>query len=146
MKPYLFTFLLMAGVAASCQAQIGLGLGSGGINIKSSVENKLRIIGRANFFFSDLSQFSPSLHVVSQFVNESQIKAYFGGGIGADIRFSEFDEHTIVHIKAPLGVEFFPLEGKNISVTVESGLVFSTGEDLNNLYIPAIFEFTFYLR
>ncbi len=143
MKKYLFTMLLIVALATARQAQIGLGMGSSGINVKTSAENDLRFIGRLDFFIGGFSRVTPEINLVHQFVNESQINAYFGGKLGAVIG-DGFDE-DFINIGVPLGIEFFPLEGKKLSVAVESGLLLQASEDIF-LYIPSIVEFTFYLR
>lgn len=49
MKKTFASIFFVLFIASASYAQIGLGLGSAGINVKSSAENKLRVIGRANF-------------------------------------------------------------------------------------------------
>ncbi len=127
-------------------AQVGLGIGSSGFNLKTSPDKNLGLIVRTNFFISNRSLLNPEINGIKRLVNEEKTKLYLGMGVGGVIGFESFDNINSVFAKIPVGIEYFPFESKRISLTAETGLDFSFAENNNSLGFLSILEITFYLK
>ena len=143
MKQSLVIFALLLSASFAHGQSVGLGIGSGGLVIKSNPDNDWRFAGRFDLqLTSNFSLIQPSLTVVRQVANEEKAKFYLGGELGARI-ITEF-ESTQAFIRTPVGVEYFPFENVPISATAEGGLSFFL-EPQNNLFvINSLVEVTYY--
>lgn len=138
------TVLLLCFISSITFAQLGVGLGNGGLNIKSSHENKFGVIGRLGLGYGAGQLIaSPSVSAIARVFTSENAKPYFGIGVGSWFAFSNntFGYNTFI----PIGVEVFPMGNKRMSITVESGVGMSS---FNNSFIYSGFrgllEFTFY--
>lgn len=144
-KLFLVLFLFVASFTLT-YAQIGLGIGSSGFNLKTSPDKTLGLIVRTNFIIANNSFFNPEINGIKRLVNEEKTKLYLGVGLGSIIGFESFDNINSVFVKLPVGIEYFPFESKRISLTAETGLDFSFAENNNSLGFLSIIEITFYLN
>jgi hypothetical protein len=83
MQKCFIVLLLLIGFAASTKAQIGLGLGSSGIHVKTSTEKDFGLMGRLGFSLGNNSVLLPELNGIKRLINEDKAKLYLGVGIGA---------------------------------------------------------------
>lgn len=138
--------LLLCFIGSLSYAQMGIGLGNGGLNIKSDHQKKFGVIGRVGmsvatspFNFS----ISPNVSGVFRLFTSDNAKPYIGLGVGASYFSASkaFGYNTFI----PVGVEVFPMGNKRMSFTVESGVGMAA---LNSSFIYSGFrgllEFTFY--
>jgi hypothetical protein len=144
-KLFLSLFLLITSFTLT-YAQIGLGIGSSGFNLKTSPDKTLGLIARSNFIIANNSFFIPEINGIKRLVNEEKTKLYLGVGLGSVIGFESFDNINSIFAKVPVGIEYFPFESKRISLTAETGLNFSFAEHNNSLGFLGILEITFYLN
>lgn len=143
MKQFLVIFILLLSATFAHGQTVGLGVGSGGLAIKSSPENDWRFAGRLDLqLTSGFGLIQPSLMVARQVVNEEKAKFYLGGEIGLRL-FTGF-ESTQVVLRTPVGVEYFPFENVPISATVEGGLNLFLERFNNALVINSLVEVTYY--
>lgn len=146
MKKIIFSFALLLGSLNTASAQIGLGIGSSGFNLKTSPNKNLGLIARTYFFVSNRSLLNPEINGIKRLVNEDKTKLYMGVGVGGVIGFESFDNINSIFVKIPVGIEYFPFESKRISLTAETGLDFTFAENNNSLGFLSILEITFYLK
>ncbi len=140
--------LLFCLVSALSYSQIlGLGLGNGGLNIKSDHEKKLGVIGRIGLGWGTNSfTLSPSVSGVARVFTSDNAKPYFGIGLGSSFYLSNTGNTYSYNTYIPIGVEVFPMGNKRISVTVESGITMGLGSFNAFVYsgFRGLLEFTFY--
>jgi hypothetical protein len=128
-------------------AQIGLGLGSSGFNLKTSPDKGLGLIVRTNFRIGNDVVFIPEINGIKRFVNEDKAKLYMGVGLGSYILADRsFDQFNTIYLKVPVGIEYFPFESKRFSLTAETGLGFFFSEAETSLNFLSLLELTFYLQ
>ncbi len=143
MKQSLVIIALLISASFAHGQSVGLGIGSGGLVIKSNPNNDWRFAGRFNLqLTSGFGLVQPSLMVARQVVNEEKAKFYVGGEIGARI-ITEFESNQMF-FRIPLGVEYFPFENVPISATVEGGPYFLFGEDNTIFLLSSLLEVTYY--
>ncbi len=143
MKQSLVIFALLLSASFAHGQSVGLGIGSGGLVVKSNPSNDWRFAGRFDLqLASGFGLIQPSLMVARQVVNEEKAKFYVGGELGARI-FTEF-ESTQVLFRIPLGVEYFPFEDVPISATVEGGPNFFFEEENTAFFLSSLVEVAYY--
>lgn len=145
------SFLLYLTIASSLTfAQAGLGIGSQGLLIKSSPDAKYAFMGRLGFQLGTDISIRPQINVIGRIINELNAKLYSGVGAGF-LLFPNRENNSYEYflIRAPLGVEWFPFQGKLFSVTIETGLDYfvadSRTNDQGNIQFGGLAELTFYV-
>ncbi len=126
--------------------QFALGLGNGGLNIKSNHLKRVGAISRIGVSNITTNNWSvnPSLMGVIRIFDADNAKPYFGIGLG-----SSFGANNTYSYNAfiPVGVEVFPMGQKRFSITVESQVGFGTSF-VSKAFIYSGFrgllEFSFY--
>jgi hypothetical protein len=147
MKKLVFFALLLFASCTFSFAQIGLGLGSSGFNLKTSPDKNLGLIFRTNFRVGNDILVIPEINGIKRLVNEEKAKLYLGVGVGSYILADRsFDRFNTVYVKVPVGIEYFPFESKRFSLTAETGLGFFNSEAENSLNFLSLLELTFYLQ
>ena len=140
--------LLFCLVSSMAYSQvIGLGLGNGGLNIKTDHEKKLGLVGRIGLGVgTNTFTVSPNLSAVARVFTSDNAKPYFGIGFGTSYTHTNTADFVSYNTFVPIGVEVFPMGNKRISFTVESGVGLTA---FNNSFFYSGFrgllEFTFYL-
>ncbi|MFM7023575.1 MAG: hypothetical protein ACKOXB_11425 [Flavobacteriales bacterium] len=140
--------LIFCFISALSFAQIGLGLGNGGLNIKSDHSKNLGLIGRFGLGIGSNSSFtvSPSISGIMRVFTSDNAKPYFGIGLGTSFTHTSTANYTSYNTFIPVGAEVFPMGNKRISFTVESGVGMTA---FNNSFFYSGFrgllEFTFYI-
>ena len=95
MKQSLVVLALLFSASFAHGQSVGLGIGSGGLAIKSNPNNDWRFAGRFDLqLTSNFSLVQPSLMVVRQVANEEKAKFYLGGELGARI-ITEFESTQV---------------------------------------------------
>ena len=133
------------------QAQVGVGLGSGGFSVRYASQGgspAWMAIGRLDPVFSDRSTITSELLIALRVIDEPNARLYLGAGVGAASRLFEGPGNGLraVFLNLPAGVEFFPFQRYRLSVSAETGLRFVADDDDNALFIPWLMELTFYLE
>jgi hypothetical protein len=126
---------------------LGLGLGNGGLNIKTDHDKQLGIIGRIGLGWGTNSiTVSPEINGIARVFTSDNAKPYFGLGFGSSFYHSNLGNTFTYTTYIPIGVEVFPMGNKRISVTVESGLTMGMGSFNTFIYsgFRGLLEFTFY--
>lgn len=145
-KLYITVFIFLISYTLSL-AQIGLGLGSSGFNLKTSPDKNVGLIVRTNLRIGNSVLFIPEINVIKRFVNEDKAKLYGGLGVGSVIHADQsFDQFNTIFLKVPLGIEYFPFESKRFSLSAETGLGFFFSEAETSVNFLSILELTFYLN
>jgi hypothetical protein len=126
------------------QAQVGLGIGSSGLAIKTSPTGKFGFIGRLYFDVGSNNFIVPQVNLIRRFVNEEKAKFYGGVGLSSSINIDEGDTFNAIGLRVPLGIEYFPFESKPFSIAVEGGLLLNTAERYSTLGFTSLVELTFY--
>jgi len=146
MKKITLLFALCFMFSIGHSQKLGLGLGNGGLNIKSNHLSRVALVARFNA--SNLNKsywtFSPSIQGQLHIFDTDNAKPYFGIGIGTTFASNNgFSYNAYI----PVGVEVFPMAQKRFSITVESGLGYGTSL-LSKQFLYSGFrgllEFTFY--
>lgn len=137
-------------LAPSASAQLGLGLGSGGMVLRyasSGGSPAWLAMARLDPVFSGRSTIASEVNFALRLIDEDAARLYLGAGLGAVSRiFDGRDRLRQVWLNLPVGVEFFPFSGYQLSVSAETGLRFIADDDDNALFIPWLMELTFYLE
>lgn len=138
----IFCALSLAGYSQ----KLGLGLGNGGLNIKSNHMSRLALVARFNGsnLLKNNWSFSPSIQGQIHIFDTDNAKPYFGIGIGSTFASNNgFSYNTYI----PIGVEVFPMGQKRFSLTVESGIGYGTtllSKQFLYSGFRGLLEFTFY--
>lgn len=142
-------FLLILAVMVStvhvARAQVGLGVGSSGLAVKTAPDGKFGFIGRLNFNVGSNNIIVPQLNLIRRFVNEEKAKFYGGVGVTSTMNLDGFDPVNSLGLRVPLGIEYFPFETKPFSIGAEGGLTFNAGERYGIVGFTSLVELTFYL-
>ena len=142
MKQSFVVLALLLSASFAHGQSVGLGIGSGGLAVKSNPQKDWRFAGRVNLQLTDGSGFTqPSLMVARQVVNEEKAKFYLGGEVGI-LLFDGF-ENNLVTFRTPVGIEYFPFDNVPISATAEGGLNLYTGEE-SFFFINSLIEVSYY--
>ena len=143
MKQSLVIFALLLSASFAHGQSVGLGIGSGGLVVKSNPNNDWRFAGRLNLqLYSEASIVIPSVMVVRQVVQEERAKFYLGGELGVQF-ITEADDTPFV-VRTPIGVEYFPFENTPISATVEGGLNLFLEPENTIFYLSSLVEVAYY--
>ena len=143
MKQSLVIFALLLSASFAHGQSVGLGIGSGGLVVKSNPNNDWRFAGRLNLqLYSEASIVIPSVMVVRQVVQEERAKFYLGGELGVQF-ITEADDTPFV-VRTPIGVEYFPFENTPISATVEGGLNLYLEPENSIFYFSSLVEVAYY--
>lgn len=144
-KAFIILFFFLITCTGSF-AQIGLGLGSSGFNLKTSPDKNFGLIARTNLRLGDSFIVIPEINGIKRFINEDKAKLYGGLGIGSVIAVDRsFDQFNTIYFKLPVGIEYFPFESKRFSLTAETGLGFFFSEAESSVSFLSTLELTFYL-
>lgn len=146
MKKITLLFALVCLFSVSYSQKLGLGLGNGGLNIKSNHLSRIALVARFNgtHLNKNYWTFSPSIQGQIHIFDNDNAKPYFGIGVGSTFAANNgFSYHAYI----PVGVEVFPMGQKRFSITVESGLGYGTSL-LSKQFLytgfRGLLEFTFY--
>jgi hypothetical protein len=136
----IFTF----GMISTSMAQMGVGIGTAGLNIKSDPDKTFALLFRQNASFGNEQwRFSSELNGVAHLVNKSDIKFYIGLGGGLDFGknagSNKIEGNT--YIKFPVGLEYFLSD--RWSIAVESGFSYFLTQKLFGRGL-GLFELTYY--
>ncbi|MCX6181147.1 MAG: hypothetical protein NT150_04375 [Bacteroidetes bacterium] len=147
MKKIIPALLFCFASSLSYAQVIGVGLGNGGLNIKSDPEKRLGLIGRVGLGTgNNWYTVSPNISGIMRVFTSDNAKPYFGIGMGTSFTHTNTSNSVAYNTFIPIGVEVFPLGNKRMSVTVESGVGMSS---FNNSFFYSGFrgllEFTFYV-
>lgn len=143
-KQSLIIFALLLSASFAHSQSVGLGIGSGGLAIKSNPNNNWRFAARLDLQLTDnFNVTSPSVMVVRQIVNEEHAKFYSGAELGARIATIGF-ETAQATVRIPVGVEYFPFEDIPVSGTIEGGLNFYLEPENNVFFIGSQVEVSYY--
>lgn len=159
MKRFLSLFLFFyACLQVDCSAQllknIGIGIGTEGVAFKTYNDKALSYIGRiglgAGYSLEsyDLS-LKTSQNLAINFLRSEDYRMYFGLGFDFFYRqnFRANDDvlNALIEFHAPVGIELFPFEKKNLSLAVESTLTFSRSATLTE-NIRGLIELSYYFN
>jgi hypothetical protein len=126
MKNVLLLAFFLLCIYSTTNAQVGLGLGSAGFNLKTSPDKNLGLIFRTNFRVGNDILVIPKINGIKRFINEDKAKLYLGIGVGSYILADQsFDQINTIYAKVPVGIEYFPFERKKFSLSAETNLGFS---------------------
>jgi len=130
-------------------AQIGIGLGSHGLNVRTNPDSKHGLIIRTGFgFTADPFEtfFRPEAAWIKRHHYSDKTKLYAGLGAAGEVIFSVSELHLAYGFIIPVGLELFPLENKRLSVSLETGLSFlDIGQTDSQFGNYGLLEITFYL-
>jgi len=150
MKRILLLFAIITGLgAADVSAQIGVGLGSHGLNIRTDPQSKHGIIVRTGFGFDGNpfeSYFRPEAALIRRHHYSDKTKLYAGLGASGEMRLSLSEVNFSYGLMIPIGLELFPLDSKNLSISLETGISFlEIGLPESKLGNYGLIEISFYL-
>ena len=119
-RSFLVLLFIFSCSFVNAQSQLGIGVGSRGVVVKSSPTQKfrysLRFEPNGDFYFA----YNADLDVGLNLIREEKAIFYlnFGGGVNTYDTNSQDAEYYF--LKLPVGVEYFPFERKNISIAIEA--------------------------
>jgi len=141
------TIFLLFGISSF--AQIGVGIGSHGLNFRTNPDKNLGIILRTGFGFSGEpfeTYFRPEAAFIKRHHYSEKTKLYAGFGVSGEFLFAIDQLGLGYGLLLPIGLEYFPLSSNKISISVESGLNFlSIGKPDRIFGNYGLIELTFYL-
>jgi hypothetical protein len=147
------TLLVFSLLFTSLQSfsQVGIGIGSRGMNVRTNPDARKGLIIRSGFSFSILPwsyHFEPEAAFIRRHHYSEHTQLYYGLGVAADYHFDN-DEYTFGYgAFIPVGLEFFPFDhNPRISFSLETGLRLMTfGNYDDKRFDPySLLEITFYL-
>ncbi|MEA1877395.1 MAG: hypothetical protein U9N86_11070 [Bacteroidota bacterium] len=150
MKRLLFfsSFLLLV-FSSSAFSQIGVGIGSHGLNIRTNPDARTGIILRTGFGLTanPLETYvRPEAAWIKRHHYSEKAKLYAGLGISSEMRLSMRSMEFGYGLMIPIGVELFPMDSKKLSISLETGLSFlEIGNTNANFGNYGLLEITFYL-
>jgi len=150
MKKILLLFsLLFLTFSSSVFSQIGVGIGSHGLNIRTNPAARTGIILRTGFGFTanPLETYvRPEAAWIKRHHYSDKAKLYAGLGISSEMRLSISSMEFGYGLMIPVGVELFPMGSKQLSLSLETGISFlEIGNTDANLGNYGLLEITFYL-
>ena len=144
----IFAFILVFS-SSSVIAQIGIGIGSNGLNIRTNPEAKSGIILRTGFGFNANpleTYIRPEAMWVKRHHYSEKTILYAGLGANSELRMSMNALDYGYGLMIPVGLELFPLDSKKLSVSLETGLNFlEIGHTNAHFGNYGLLEITFYL-
>jgi hypothetical protein len=150
MKKLKLSLFLLITAFTYTSAQIGVGIGSHGLNLKTNPDAKTGIIVRTGFgVYADPLQtyIHPEAAWVKRHHYSAKTKLYAGIGANSEVKLG-FDYFSVEYgMFVPVGLELFPTDSRKLSVTFETGLnlaPFGFGDKRFENY--GLIEITFYLR
>ena len=139
---HLFTLFIAAFlISNTSKAQVGLGVGTSGINVKSNPDKALGLIFRQDFGLT-YRGFNSELNGRINVTNKSDVKFYFG--VGGGINYYDGGNNKLTYntyVKMPIGLEYFPSD--RFSVAVESGFSYFLTSEFFNIGTGLV-EFSYY--
>ena len=141
----LLTLALSAGFA-----QLGLGIGSHGLNIRTNPDARTGIIIRTGFgvHVNPLHAFiKPEAMWVKRHHYSDRTKLYAGLGVTGVMRIGVQQLAAGYGMIIPVGLELFPLDTRKMSVSIETGLDFLNADYTDRRFGNyGLIEITFYLN
>ncbi|GEM_PF-5044842 len=129
----------------SLPTNFAIGLGTNGAVVRWHFSDNLSTIARFEYSHNDQGRLEPQLNFIGRFVKHELGNVYTGLGIAFDLVGGENSGYDL---RLPVGLEYFPFEGKNISFGLETGfLLYNTtnGGDRADFRSFGLFELNFYL-
>lgn len=131
-------------------SQIGIGLGSHGLNIKTNPDARTGLILRTGFGFSGTPMESfvrPEAAYVKRHHYSEKTILYAGLGASGEMRMNLHEIEIGYGLLIPVGLELFPMGTKKLSLSLETGLNFlDIGRDEAHFGNYGLLEITFYLN
>lgn len=142
-------FLLIL-APATAFSQVGIGIGSNGLNVKTNPDARKGIIIRTGFGFS-VSPWETFVHPEVAWIKRhhysEKTKLYAGLGVTGEARINLEEAWMGYGVMVPVGLELFPLDDKRVSLTLETGLkYYGIGLDEGGMRNYGLIEITFYLK
>lgn len=135
---HVFTLLVAAFlISTTSQAQVAVGIGTAGVNVKSNPDKTLGLIFRQDFGLT-YPNFNSELNARVNLTNKSDIKFYFG--VGGGINYGG-DAGSYTYVRMPIGLEYFASD--RFSVTVESGFSYFLTSQVFGIG-TGLFEISYY--
>ncbi len=136
-------------ITTSAFSQIGVGIGSHGLNIRTNPVARTGIILRTGFGFdaNPLETYLlPEVVLIRRHHYSDKTMLYAGLGINSEMRMSISSMDYGYGLMIPVGVELFPLDNKKLSLSLETGLNFKQiGLPESEFGHYGLLEITFYL-
>lgn len=136
-------------ISSSLFSQIGVGLGSHGLNIRTNPEAKSGLIIRTGFGFTTdpLETFiRPEVAWIKRHHYSEKTKLYAGFGASSEMRLSAASLNYGYGLMIPVGLELFPLSDNKLSLSIETGLSYNEiGHPEAKFGSYGLIEITFYL-
>jgi hypothetical protein len=136
--------ILCLGLAQTVLAQAGLGLGSNGLNFKSSAQAKNALVVRGNILvFDDGPQGFIEAGWLHRFLQEEKARLYLGASLGTG-----FGENSggFQRLMLPFGVEYFPFTTRTVGLNFEGGPQFLLVSETFGVGLAWQIEFTYYFK
>ena len=137
-------------VTASSFAQIGVGIGSHGLNIKTNPDARTGLIIRTGFGIHSnplTTYIRPEAAWVKRHHYSDKTKLYAGIGVASEMRLGINELAMGYGVIIPIGLELFPTESRKLSVSLETGLNFLTAGYTDTKFGNyGLIEISFYLQ
>jgi len=151
MKRLTLAFIIaFVALSTSSFAQIGVGIGSHGLNIKTNPDAKTGLIVRTGFGIhsNPLTTFiRPEAAFVKRHHYSEKTKLYAGVGVASEMRLGISELAMGYGIMVPIGLELFPTESRKLSVSLETGISFLSASYADTKFGNyGLIEISFYLN
>jgi hypothetical protein len=146
MKKSLFFFFCWLSLAPLTFAQVGLGVGSNGLNFKTSAQSRYFFLARGYVltFAEGNPVGSASVGLMHRFLREEKARMYYGATIGTSFGNGNSELGQTQRFTIPFGVEYLPFESRLISLSLEGGPSAFRVAETYGLTLGWNVEFTYY--
>lgn len=143
------TILLFLFMSLSAFSQVGIGIGSNGLNIRTNPDARTGFIIRTGFGIHSVpiqTYLKPEVAWIKRHHYSERTTLYAGLGVSGEMNIGLREMSIGYGALIPVGLELFPLDTKNLSVSLETGLNFmGIGYDEAHFGNYGLLEITFYL-
>ena len=149
-KLALALFIAFVALSTSSSAQIGVGIGSHGLSIKTNPDAKTGLIIRTGFGIHSnplTTYIRPEAAWIKRHHYSEKTKLYAGIGIASEMRLGISELAMGYGVMVPIGLELFPTESKKLSVSLETGINFMSASYADTKFGNyGLIEISFYLQ